>query len=211
MIHKQILDKAADKPEASLNAIADEIPSASVDLVERVLEEYGDPANSQPIDSLDDEDFTTSQDLVYPEPNDLTVKQRETLHAVYKHPEASQRDIADLLNVSAPTVSNRVNSIEGFNWDDRREFAQAVFDTEDITRKEKLEQMKSNEIESKNTIDQLTARVTSLEQQVEELSGEDEMMSGSEMPELMHKVIHACMKSDHITEDEELRILKELI
>lgn len=47
MRHKQILDIAAAQPDASLDAIADEVPSATADLVEHVLEEYGDPAMSE--------------------------------------------------------------------------------------------------------------------------------------------------------------------
>ncbi|MFC7138556.1 hypothetical protein ACFQMA_01745 [Halosimplex aquaticum] len=43
MIHRRILDVAASDPEASLAAIADEVSGASTDLVERVLDEYGDP------------------------------------------------------------------------------------------------------------------------------------------------------------------------
>jgi hypothetical protein len=43
-IHREILDAAADAPDASLDAIADEVPSATADLVDRVLAEYGDPA-----------------------------------------------------------------------------------------------------------------------------------------------------------------------
>ncbi|MFB6191979.1 MAG: hypothetical protein ABEI11_01515 [Haloarculaceae archaeon] len=43
VIHKRILDVAADQPDASMAAIADEITGATTDLVERVLDEYGDP------------------------------------------------------------------------------------------------------------------------------------------------------------------------
>ncbi|WP_290819288.1 hypothetical protein [Halovivax sp.] len=44
VVHKQILDAAASRPEASMEAIADEVSGANVGLVEQVLEEYGDPA-----------------------------------------------------------------------------------------------------------------------------------------------------------------------
>jgi DNA-binding CsgD family transcriptional regulator len=43
---KRILETAADNPEASLAEIAEEIPSASADHVDRVLNQYGDPASS---------------------------------------------------------------------------------------------------------------------------------------------------------------------
>src|SRR6056297_20464 len=44
MRHKQILDAAADEPDASISDLARAVPSATPDLVERVLEEHGDPA-----------------------------------------------------------------------------------------------------------------------------------------------------------------------
>ncbi|MDB2282677.1 sigma factor-like helix-turn-helix DNA-binding protein [Halorubrum ezzemoulense] len=43
---KRILETAADNPEATLAEIAEEIPSASADHVDRVLNQYGDPASS---------------------------------------------------------------------------------------------------------------------------------------------------------------------
>lgn len=47
LIHKRILDEATERPEASMEALADDIAGASGTLVERVLEEYGDPATSK--------------------------------------------------------------------------------------------------------------------------------------------------------------------
>ncbi|MFW6045544.1 MAG: MarR family transcriptional regulator [Natronomonas sp.] len=47
LIHKRILDEATERPEASMEELADEISGASATLVERVLEEYGDPATSK--------------------------------------------------------------------------------------------------------------------------------------------------------------------
>jgi transcriptional regulator with XRE-family HTH domain len=47
MIHQRILDVAKSNPSATLEGIADEISGASIDLVERVLDEYGDPAEGQ--------------------------------------------------------------------------------------------------------------------------------------------------------------------
>lgn len=46
-IHKLILDVAASSPEKSMEGIATELSGATTELVERVLEEYGDPADSQ--------------------------------------------------------------------------------------------------------------------------------------------------------------------
>lgn len=44
MIHKRILQSAARDPDAAMDQIADEVSGATLDLVEKVLEEYGDPA-----------------------------------------------------------------------------------------------------------------------------------------------------------------------
>jgi DNA-binding CsgD family transcriptional regulator len=48
---KRILETAADNPDASLAEIAEEIPSASADHVDRVLDRYGDPASSDDSDA----------------------------------------------------------------------------------------------------------------------------------------------------------------
>jgi hypothetical protein len=48
MIHKKILDVAQSNPNASLRGIADHVDGASELFVERVLEEYGDPATDRP-------------------------------------------------------------------------------------------------------------------------------------------------------------------
>jgi transcriptional regulator with XRE-family HTH domain len=47
LIHKKILEAAATMPEATMAEVADEVSGASTDLVERVLAEYGDPADSE--------------------------------------------------------------------------------------------------------------------------------------------------------------------
>ena len=51
MRHKRILDVAAGHPDAFLNEIAQEVPSATTDLVETVLVEYGHPVADDGTDS----------------------------------------------------------------------------------------------------------------------------------------------------------------
>ncbi|MFB6233651.1 MAG: winged helix-turn-helix domain-containing protein, partial [Haloarculaceae archaeon] len=46
VIHRRILDVAESRPDASLEAIGDEVAGATTDLVEQVLDEYGDPAET---------------------------------------------------------------------------------------------------------------------------------------------------------------------
>jgi|APHM01.1.fsa_nt_gi hypothetical protein len=43
MRHKQILDAAAERPDASITQLASMVPSATADLVQHVLDEHGDP------------------------------------------------------------------------------------------------------------------------------------------------------------------------
>lgn len=210
VIHKQILDTAADKPEDSIDAIAAAVPSATVDLVERVLEMYGDPADGQSVTAIDGDHQDPKREQDVPDPDDLSEKQLETLRVIYTHPEATQRDIADLLDVSGATISNRVNSIEEFDWEDRRSFAQEIFDTDGGPQVNGQDHMKSNETESKAIVEQMDKRITTVEQQVDELKASDQESAALENIELKHKIVHACLKSETISEDEELQILQEL-
>lgn len=50
VIHKRILDAAESDPDASMDELAAEVPGASTTLVEKVLEEYGDPAEGDAVD-----------------------------------------------------------------------------------------------------------------------------------------------------------------
>ncbi|PSP82346.1 hypothetical protein BRC83_09465 [Halobacteriales archaeon QS_1_68_17] len=155
LVHKRILDLAGEHPDASIDALADEIPAATPDLVERVLDDYGDPAGDEvdadiiPDDGAgttgienasvspsrpDTETAATDPDVDGGESPlfdlstlDLSDVQRETLRAVYENPSATQRELADELDVSAATVSTRLNDIDGFDWADRRAFVEELF------------------------------------------------------------------------------------
>ena len=56
-------------------------------------------------------------------------------------------------------------------------------------------------------IDELCSQIETLEQQIETKSSS----TGFSDPELAHKVVHACMKSDNITDEEEIQILKNIL
>lgn len=216
---KQILDIAAKNPSASLTEIAEEVPSASTDHVDRVLDQYGDPAADEAEDTSDsleehgsassdgnsmmdtdsdeektattgqddestktgksddstaskhteqtdnatesdppvqtestgsavndelnastseghgsdidaDETGSTTDEESSPDPDELTQKERETLRAICYDPDATQKQIADMLSVSRATVSNRVNAIPGFDWTERQTFVNEVFSDE---------------------------------------------------------------------------------
>ncbi|MBV0900743.1 MarR family transcriptional regulator [Haloarcula salina] len=269
MRHKQILDVAADNPEASIEDLAAEVPSATPDLVERVLEKHGDPASEDDVVDTDaanhvpsadddivdtdaadrtpsaDDDPTATMDTdtsapttedgatapvtnqtdspSYPAPADLSPTQRETLRAITEHPTASQRDLAEVLDVTASTISNRVNSIDGFDWSERESFAHAVLDGEEPTAAgPSTTDSRQSSPEVVDTVETVQSTVDQLSTQIEDLEGRMETVtdgSGATQaqarvfddPELVHKVVHACMDSENISEDEELRILKSLL
>lgn len=282
MRHKQVLDVAAENPDASLDDIAAAVPSATVDLVERVLEEYGDSAadddetaadeaaaddstaagsassdehdaTAEPTDDttngttmtahetdpaesdestdtavtgIEDTAIETDQytngagesvtddadDAAagYPDPDELSAKQRETLRAIAANPDATQRQLAEELDVTAATVSSRANSIDGFDWDERQSFVEAVFDEASIAPADTTEsQLTPTDLQ--DSIDDLTARVDALETTLAERTAAADAERGVDDPELVHKAIRACVHADDISEDEERRIVRTLL
>lgn len=145
MIHKKILDAAESQPGASVEQIAAAVNGASADLVERVFEEYGDPAESEGTTGGSEHDSAEEQlqmehaqtngdaggvdvrDVDGPnDPPTLTMKQREALQAIRVSPEATQGELAEQFGVTQSTINNRLNTIEGFDWKRRRAFAEAA-------------------------------------------------------------------------------------
>ncbi len=349
MIHRRILDVAESDPDASMAAIAEEVSGASPSLVERVLDEYGDPgrdpdpedesmnaANTSPPETepatdtdgsndetgespsdadgnstdtddspTDTEGSTGADDSPTesgastepgespPEPEDsaadasadtggeaptaadLSEKQRRTLRALYERPGASQGDLAEELDVTRATVSRRLNAIPGFEWGERRAFAEAVFgdgvrgESDDgagdaTTRETTAGDAATRETAADDAVNteegsttsgtdageresgtgpgdpgadnpeagdpgadnpeagdpgtddaiegelaDLEARVEAVESRVHATHDADGEGAGAPLPpELAHKVVHACMESDRVTEDEELEVLR---
>lgn len=273
MIHKKVLDVARSNPDASLGEIADDVSGASDKFVERVLEQYGDPANtgaevkradghgsrddreSETADSTQDmkenpeserlderrrgqSDINTeagksdvsrsaggpteegegvtlnSAQLVsedepdeppVTDPDELTDKQRETLRAVDRNPTATQADIADALGVTRATISKRVNDIPGFDWSDRRDFVSRLFEGQ---RSEEVDPQESGG-DAVSTGSSLESRVASIENRLEQ---HDSTGDAREIdPSLTHKIIHACVDAEYISEEEELSILRQII
>ena len=148
-----------------------------------------------------------------PDPGvDLTEKQQRALRHVRENPAASQADIATELDVTRATVSRWLNDIPGFEWSDRGTFADAVFDdasdgtddasevtddgtdgTEDVGTE--TDTVATGSDDGGDGVDTSGAR-----------SG-DVTTTVDIAPDLAHRVVHACMQSDRITEDEELELL----
>ncbi|WP_435183692.1 winged helix-turn-helix transcriptional regulator [Halobellus sp. EA9] len=291
---RRILDLAADEPDASYADIAERVPSASADLVERVLEEYGDPA--PPVPAPADGDVDESEDDTESEtPNQggdasdhsdaevaparvdldsLSAKDRETLRAIYERPAATQQEIADVLDVSRATVSNRIRDIDGFEWADRASLTAALFGSDDDAStpgnedsstdadsaresevakgdatSESLDETAPEpdgapttgttsepgaEAEASHApdvaaedidrltdaVDELSDRLGSVERRLDAIeAGPDERESEREDPEaspfddpeFVHKVVHACMDAEQVTEDEERRLIRAVL
>jgi len=245
VIHKKILDAAATNPDASMAELGDLVSGASVELVEQVLDDYGDPGTdagssdqgdgaSAPADDASeqsqDEPRTDQTTAMHDQdrradvasivrPSDLTEKQRETLRAIAERPEATQAELADELGVSGATINTRVNSIPGFDWASRQEFADAMIDNDRTNSNEERDDG-GNEVVEEQPADEsrrdrgdrvadLERRLERLETTLESEDGECNDLLGD--ADLVHKLVHACMVSERISEDEELRILEAVL
>lgn len=307
MVHRRILDVAASRPDATLSAIAGEVSGASPSLVERVLDEYGDPAGEDPDDSPGastgsaadsqadedptgetegapgDGDATAETDDVLtdesaPDPpaadessderadgdrggggqdgltpgeeraddasrdtdrNDpamaaktngrqaddstdeqetelsLSERQRRTLRAVYERPDASQSDIAEVLDVTRATVSRRLNAIPGFEWDDRRSFAGSVFGDEaggEEADGDATDGDGRDDETVRRTLDRLERRLAALEDGDGADAGDESPVATLSLtPELAQKALRVCLDSDRITDDEERELLRAAV
>lgn len=127
--HKQILEAAAAQPEASYEELADSIPSATGDLVENVLEKYGDPADENDDDTLPHEplsDAITPSSV--PTLEDLSEIELETLQLIHDQPDATQQELADELDLTPAAICSRVKDIPGFDWAHREDFTTLLFE-----------------------------------------------------------------------------------
>jgi transcriptional regulator with XRE-family HTH domain len=286
LIHKKILETAASMPEATMAEVAEEVSGASTDLVERVLDEYGDPAASadsdpalatdgdQPTDtasstgvpeSTDDGSDpdaseeqssvpsdapatpdergaeTASDETPVTDPDELTEKERAVLEVVAERPGATQQAVADVLGVSRATVSKRASGIEGFDWSERASFVERLFgtaraseplvrgntDAPTVPRSNLASTARADgdtpsppdagrpSAGGERTADRedVLARLDRIEARLDDLaSGEAaESSGGITDPELAHKVVHACMESEHVSEDEELDVVAAVL
>lgn len=202
---EQILQEVAQDPNASPSEIADRVSGASVETVERALENRDDSADDRP--------EASSGEDAYPEPEEISDRQIRTLQTIAAHPDATQRDIASFLDVSAATVSNRVNSLPGFEWENRRQFVKAVLDLDSVPGGERSALVTSSDVDLQDTVHRLTDRLDRLEEKVEALeeanSSENSLLA--EDPELTRKIVRVCMRSEEITDDEELRVLEHFV
>lgn len=225
VIHKKILDAARSHPDASVEELASIVQSASIDLVSRVLDEYGDPKeNNQPTDATESKTEHSSS-MSHKTSNgtsskvetnqraqleELTQKQLEVLHGIRKQPDASQRDLADGFDVGQSTINNRLNNIDGFTWEDREEFVESLFGTETDAPPEAATPPQSRDVQSlEDQVAVLAEQISSVREE-QKVASEDTQSPFCD-PDLAYKIVRACRNDDNITEGEQNRILKAAI
>jgi transcriptional regulator with XRE-family HTH domain len=231
LIHKRILSVAAEQPDASLAAIAETVGAATPDLVDRVLEEYGDPGGTDGTQAMNENGHSPDEkgskaeptpadtsSSAMPDTAELTTEQLDAARAVYENPDASQAQIADQLGVTQATVSRQLNDIPEFEWANREAFTAALFGERPPETSEEPEPAAESESSREQTeaLADLEKRVSKLEAAItdDEKQPDNGQAAGSEIEipvELAHKVVHASLTSDRITEDEELELLAALV
>jgi hypothetical protein len=97
-------------------------------------------SDSQCINQQSEADVSSKSVAVddLPKIEDLTPKQQETLLTIQENPDATQRELAEILDVSAPTVNNRVNAISNFEWEQRLPLAVAILESNDLDESEEI-------------------------------------------------------------------------
>lgn len=212
IIHKRILESAEEQPQASVQELASDIAGASADLVEQVLDEYGDPTPNVDETEAAEEDAeveTSDSESTSPEEIDensptlesLSEKQRETLRAIRGRLSATQEELGDVLGVSGAAVSNRLSDVEGFDWEDRADFVDDLFGAR-VMGDGQGQATAEGSAMLEDRLKELDARL----QSIEATEG-----AGGLQPDLTHKVIHAVMDSEEFSEDEELQVIKALV
>jgi transcriptional regulator with XRE-family HTH domain len=254
VIHKRILEVAEANPDASLEGIADTVSGASVDLVDRVLAEYGDPCGPDETDdnsAMNDQSTTdpelngdSTDDKASPEepspdaplvdgladatgthgtpahgagtepsqpvdPRTVPDRAAEVLGVLHKNPGFSQADLAERFDVSRSTINRWLHSIPGFDWDERHAVAQRLVESsrpEDTQTSNSDTHQPPTEPDGRDSRD---PRLTDLDRRVTRLEAD---ANGADLdPDLLHKVVHACLESDRLDEEEELRVLQHVL
>lgn len=126
-------DSTMTTDEGTTTDSADDAPGAT--------EEAAEPNEPTDRDAGDDPgDVVDSGDVADPagtaDRASLSDAQIATLRAIHRNPEATQQELADELGVVRATISNRVNDVDGFDWERRRSFVEAFFDGEAGARAE---------------------------------------------------------------------------
>ena len=181
------------------------------------------------------ESETMTDDTPVRAPEELSDKELAVLEVVAERPDATQEEIADVLGVSRATISKRASGIEGFDWQRRATFVDRLFGDEvgTLTRgaaesstvpPSSLERVDArtdgdrrrtveSELDSGGAVDRnkIVARLDRIESRLDSLESREARAKGISDPTLAHKVVHACMESDKVSEEEELQVVSAVL
>ena len=192
-----------------------------------MVEETGDDEleRKSPPEVADEEDEDGLDGGSTVDAADLTEKQLRTLRLIAERPEATQGDLAERLDVTRATVSRWLSDIPEFEWTERQEFITTMLDddenAEGSTPDEFVQQDGLSATEQSTPDDVGRSEFERLDERLDEIEGRLETLgtgAGTETesthlvvgPGLAHKVVHASISSDLLTEEEELQLLKDL-
>lgn len=230
----------AGSSEAAVGAEAADDHSPEISTVESDAETTaGDAETAEPEESGGSEQRADTGGTT--DDGSLSADDHALLCAVHEHPEATQRELSDHLGVSAATVNRRVDAVEGLQWRNRRSFVEQYFDTNPDVQTTTDPSTMTNGAEPSTEADEraqsqdgtdgepalgpLKSRIDKLEEQLEAVAETDrtdppataaQAAEGDapalyDDPELAHRVVHACMQYEEISDDEERRILREMM
>lgn len=213
----QELTKDSQEPAAEVRSETDDVsdapeddaadPAESDSQESQSIGEQDQPAQqNQPEDEQEESaaaDEEQSHIKTEVDPDQLSEKQRETFQAILEDPEATQKELATRLGVSSATICTRVNKVEGFEWTHRKAFVADLFDTTPENTQMTQDQLPAD---YSDQLADLQHRIETIEQSLE--SDTPPLIDD---PELVHKILHACLESEQISDEEELRILQELL
>jgi DNA-binding MarR family transcriptional regulator len=157
---------------------------------------------------------------------DLTEKQLRTLRLIAENPEATQGELAERLDVTRATVSRWLSDIPAFEWTERQEFITTMLEDDENaegTTPDEFVQLDDRLAETEQSVpddvgrsefERIDERLNEIEGRLERMQTGTDAETGSTHlvvgPELAHKVVHASINSDLLTEEEELQLLKDL-
>jgi transcriptional regulator with XRE-family HTH domain len=181
------------------------------------------------------ESETMTDDTPVRAPEELSDKELAVLEVVAERPDATQAEIADVLGVSRATVSKRASGIDGFDWQRRAAFVDRLFedDVDTVTRGEaeastvppsslERDDARADGDRRRTTEsglasgagadrDEIAARLDRIESRLDGLESREARANGISDPTLAHKVVHACMESENVSEEEELRVVSAVL
>jgi DNA-binding MarR family transcriptional regulator len=150
---------------------------------------------------------------------ELSQKQLRVLRAISDQPTAAQQELAEQFDVTRATISRWVNSIPGFEWQDRKEFVAQHLNTDDTASDggvQLTDELDTQLTELQNRLDNFDQQLTSLQQQVDNLEqdrisdDEDDVSPPIEI-DLVAKAIRACIDDERIAEEEETDLISLLL